>query len=402
MKMKKWLALIITICLVVTAFAGCANPQGTAPEITVVTRGNLVISVPVSGNLEMPRKTDLSFGTTGMVEEVLVEEGDKVVKGQKLAMLDARSLELTVAMAQADYEAAEINLMGTIYPHYTKIWGIDLAGIWLALDEAQDNLEQAQELLNEGEIDQVYVLLGLIQEDIDKAESKSLSRPWSVPPSVRLLELQLDVAKANLDAAKISLEKATIVAPFDAVIADISIAEGKEVSTMTLANPAISLVDTSEIEMTGVIDEIDIAMVKLGQESDVILDALPDKELKGKVTFISQIGTVEAGVVGYDTTVTLENPDEELRDGMSATAEIILDRRDDVLLIPNRAIRGSVENPTVAVAKAEQIRSAEDVESRQVTLGLSDGITTEVLSGLKEGERVVIASAKRVAPEGGF
>jgi len=402
MKMKKWLALIITICLVVTVLTGCANRQATAPEIAEVTRGDLVISVPVSGNLEMPRKTDLSFGTTGMVEEVLVEEGDKVVKGQKLARLDARSLELTVAMRQADYEAAEVNLMGTIYPHYTKIWGIDLAGIWLALDEAQENLEQAQKLLNEGKIDEAYVLLGLIQGSIDKAESKSESRPWSVPPSVRLLELQLDVAEANLDAAKISLEKATIVAPFDAVIADITIAEGKEVSTMTLANPAISLVDTSEIEMTGVIDEIDIAMVKLGQEADVILDALPDKELTGKVTFISQIGTVEAGVVGYDTTVTLENPDEELRDGMSATAEIILDRRDDVLLIPNRAIRGSIDNPTVVVAKVEQIWSDEDVESRQVTLGLSDGITTEVLSGLKEGERVVIASAKRVAPEGGF
>jgi HlyD family secretion protein len=192
------------------------------------------------------------------------------------------------------------------------------------------------------------------------------------------------------------------VAPFDAVIADITIAEGKEVSTMTYANPAISLVDTSRIEMTGVIDEIDIAMVKLGQEADVILDALPDKELKGRVTFISQIGTVEAGVVGYDTTVTLENPDEELRDGMSATAEIILDRRDDVLLIPNRAIRGSVENPTVVVAKVEQIRSAEDVESRQVTLGLSDGITTEVLSGLEEGERVVVVPAKSVASGGGF
>ena len=87
---------------------------------------------------------------------------------------------------------------------------------------------------------------------------------------------------------------------------------------------------------------------------------------------------------------------------MSATAEIILERRDDVLLIPNRAIRGSVENPTVVVAKVEQIRSAEDVESRQVTLGLSDGITTEVLSGLKEGERVVIVSARSIAPEGGF
>jgi len=400
--MKKWLMLIITICLIGIVFAGCANPQATAPEIAVVTRGDLVISVPVSGNLEMPRKTDLSFGTTGMVEEVLVDEGDKVVKGQELARLDARSLKLSVEMAQADYESAEINLMGTLYPSYSKIWGIDLAGIWLALDEAHDNLDQARELLNEGRIDEAYVLLDLVEENVEKAERKSESRPWSLPPSVRLLELQVDVAKANLEAAKLSLEKATIVAPFDAVVADITIAEGKEVSTMTYANPAISLVDPSKIEMSGVIDEIDIAQVKLGQEADIILDALPDKELRGKVTFISQIGTVEAGVVGYDTTVTLKNPDEELRDGMSATAEIILDRRDDVLLIPNRAIRGSVDNPTVVVAKVEQIRSAEDVESRQVTLGLSDGISTEVLSGLKEGERVVVVPVTQAGARGGF
>lgn len=394
--MKKWLMLIITICLIGIVFAGCANPQATAPEIAVVTRGDLVISVPVSGNLEMPRKTDLSFGTTGMVEEVLVDEGDKVVKGQELARLDARSLKLSVEMAQADYESAEINLMGTLYPSYSKIWGIDLAGIWLALDEAHDNLDQARELLNEGRIDEAYVQLGLIEENVEKAERKSESRPWSLPPSVRLLELQVDVARANLEAAKLSLEKATIVAPFDAVVADITIAEGKEVSTMTYANPAISLVDPSKIEMSGVIDEIDIAQVKLGQETDIILDALPDKELRGKVTFISQIGTVEAGVVGYDTTVTLENPDEELRDGMSATAEIILDRRDDVLLIPNRAIRGSLTNPVVVVVTDGQ------VEERQATLGLSDGISTEVLSGLNEGERVVVVPVGQPRVQGGF
>jgi HlyD family secretion protein len=395
-KMKKWLALIMTICLVGIIFTGCANPQAAAPETAVVTRGDLVISVPVSGNLEMPRKTDLSFGTTGMVEEVLVEEGDKVVKGQELARLDARSLELSVAIAQADYETAEINLMGTIYPHYTQVWGINLPGVWLALDEAHDNLAQARELLNEGRIDEAYVLLGLIEENVQKAESESESRSWSLPPSVKLLELQLDVARANLEVAKLNLAKATIVAPFDAVIADITIAEGKEVSTMTYANPAISLVDPSRIEMNGVIDEVDIAQVKLGQEADIVLDALPDKKLKGKVTFISQIGTVEAGVVGYDTTVTLENPDEELRDGMSATAEIILERRDDVLLIPNRAIRGSTENPVVVVATDGQ------VEERQVTLGLSDGISTEVLSGLKEGERVVVVPVTQPSARGGF
>ena len=114
------------------------------------------------------------------------------------------------------------------------------------------------------------------------------------------------------------------------------------------------------------------------------------------MTFISQIGTVVAGVVGYDTTVTLENPDEELRDGMSATAEIILERRDDVLLIPNRAIRGSLENPVVVVVTDGQ------VEERQVTSGLSDGIDTEVLSGLNEGERVATAPVKGIVSEGGF
>ncbi len=393
---KKWLTLIIATCLIGIVFSGCAGPQTASQETAEVARGDLVISVPVSGNLEMPHKTDLSFGTTGVVKEVLVDEGDNVAEGQKLAQLDARSLELSVAIAQADYESAQINLMKTIYPYYTKTWGVDLAGVWLARGEAQDNVDEARKILNEGRIDEAYVLLDLIEENLTKAEKKSLATQWDLPWSVRLLELQVDKAEAALDSAKLNLAKATIVAPFDAVVADITIAEGKEVSTMTLANPAISLVDTSKIEMKGVIDEIDIAMVKLGQEADVILDALPDKEIKGKVTFISQIGTVQAGVVGYDTTVTLENPDEELRDGMSATAEIISARSDDVLLIPYRAIRGSFEAPVVVVVADGQ------VEERQVALGLSDGINSEVLSGLKEGERVVTAPVKRLSAEGGF
>jgi HlyD family secretion protein len=157
---------------------------------------------------------------------------------------------------------------------------------------------------------------------------------------------------------------------------------------MTYANPAVHLIDTSEIEMSGVIDEIDIAKVKLGQEADIILDALPGKEVKGKVTFISQAGTVKAGVVSYKATITLAHPDEEFRDGMSATAEIIIDRHDNVLLIPNRAIQGSWENPLVEVVVGEK------TEQRQVTLGLSDGIKTEALSGLEEGERVIFPKSQ--------
>ena len=121
-------------------------------------------------------------------------------------------------------------------------------------------------------------------------------------------KLNLKIAKLNLESAKLNLEKAVIVAPFDGVVADITITEGKEISTATLATPAISLVDTSEIEMRGFIDEIDVAMVKLGQAANIILDALPDEEVKGRVAFISPVSTIRAGVVSYDTTITLENP----------------------------------------------------------------------------------------------
>lgn len=124
--------------------------------------------------------------------------------------------------------------------------------------------------------------------------------------------------------------------------------------------------------------------MKLGQEAIITLVALPDKKVKGKVAFISPTGEVWEDEVSYKISVTLENPAEELKDGMSASTEIITNRRDNVLLIPNRAIQGSLENPWVEVV------TDDETGKRQVTLGLSDGIYTEVLSGLKEGQKVVL------------
>ena len=391
--MKRRLTLIITICLVGIGtvlgivLAGCASPGAAPPDIAVVTRGDIVRTVLVDGNLEMPHKADLSFGTTGTVTEVLVDEGNNVQEGQVLARLEARSLELSVEVAQAQYETAEINLMKTIYPHYTTKWGRDMPGVWLALNEAQDNLKQARELLNEGSIEEAQALLNLIERNLSKAEEKSIARTFQLPWEVKLLELQWDIARANLDAAKLNLEKAVIVAPFDGVVTDITISEGQEISTAALATLAISLVDTSEIEMRGSIDEIDIAIVQLGQEANILLDALPDEEVNGEVTFISLVGTTLAGVVSYDTTITLENPVAGLRGGMTATAEVIIERRDDVLFIPNRALRGTWENPWVEVYIDEQ------VEEREIALGLTNGIDTEVLSGLEEGDEVVLPAS---------
>jgi RND family efflux transporter MFP subunit len=368
--MKKWLIVVTVSCLFSVLFTGCAGSQSAVQETAQATLGNLVISVDVSGNLEMPRKLDLSFGTSGMIKEIMVEEGDRVVKGQTLAKLDAPVLEANVAMA-------ELNLEQTIYPYYSYTHVADVPGTWLALDEAEGNLEEAQRLLEEGRIEEAQSLLEQVGQSLDKAKEKSESRILSLPLSVKMLELQLDQAEAELD-------KAVITASFDGVVADIYIKEGQQLSAMTYTSPAICLIDPSEIKLSGVIDEMDVSKVKLGQEASITLDALPDKDVKGRVTFVSPASTAQAGVVFYKTTITLENPDEELKDGMSATAEIVIEEHDGVLLIPNRAVQGSLEKPWVEVVTEGQ------VEERQVSIGLSDGRYTEILSGLEEGEEVVL------------
>ena len=409
---KRCLALVVAICFLAAFFTGCGDSETEGQETAVVTRGDLLISIPVSGNLEMPRKMDLSFGTTGTVEEIMVEEGDMVSKDEVLVKLDARSQELTVAMAQAGlkaaqaaYELAEADLMETIYPHFTSRHGIDLPGVWLALDEAQNNLEEARKLLNEGKTDEAEDLLEQVEQNVHEAQQETKARVWQVPLSVKLKELQLkqaeaslDIAKAELALAKLELDKARIVAPFDGLIAEVDIKEGKQLYSMTYTNPAIDIINLSDIKMSGVIDEIDIAQVRLGQEAIVILDALPEREIEGKVTFISQRGTIEAGVVSYKTTVTLETATEGLRDGMSATADILIERDENVLLVRNRVIQGSLAQPWVEVVTPEG-----NVERRDITIGLSDGIVTEVLSGLTEGEKVVLhrVSALPFTPFGG-
>ncbi|MBA7492368.1 Macrolide export protein MacA [subsurface metagenome] len=396
--MKKRLVSIIMMCLVGSILAGCVQ-QEMPLQTAEVTRGDLIISVSAKeGNLKMCRKEYLSFGTMGEVDKIMVEKGDKVIKGQILAKLDICPLELKVEMTQAgcemaqtEYEMAENKLMQTIYPKYTKTYATDMPGVALALEEAQDSLAEAQNLLSEGKIEEAQVLLKQVEESLHKAQKKSQARVWVLPLSVKLVELQADQAIAALDMAKLELAmvelelvKATIIAPFDGIIADVYIDEGQQLSAMTYSSPAIYLVDPSNVEVSGELDEIDISRVKLGQEAIITLVALPHKKVKGKVTFISPTGKVWEDEVSYKITITLENPDEELKDGMSASADIITNRYDNVLLILNRVIQGSLEKPWVEVV------TDDETEKRQVTLGLSDGTYTEVLSGLKEGEKVVL------------
>jgi RND family efflux transporter MFP subunit len=365
--MKRRSAIILAVCLVIVGIVlavAFTRGHGSQPSpVTVnVTRGDIVQTVLVDGNLAMPDKAYLSFGITGTVEEILVSQGDNVTEGELLARLDAPSLQSAVDTAQLQVEIAENQV----------------AAAWAQYEIAQDNLDN-------GVPSQSHVVL---EQQVAIAQAN-----WGTA------KLNLKIAKLNLDSSELNLDKGVITAPFDGVVASITIIEGQEISTASLATPAITLVGTGSIEMRGTIDELNVASVKLGQTADITLDALPDEQVTGTVAFISPMGTVVAGIVSYATTITIPNPTPELKDGMSATAEVVIARRDNVLLIPNTVIQGTVQNPFVAVL----VDGSE--ENRQVTLGLGDGANTEVLSGLEEGEQVVVPSSSSSSSQqsgGGF
>jgi len=333
------------------------SSETTLPT-AVVTRGDIVKTVLVDGNLEMPNKAYLSFGVTGTVTEVLVARGQNVTKGQILARLDAPSLNSSVRAAELQVKIAreQVNAAQAQYEVALINWRAAAANTTLK---------------------KVY------EQQVSQAEA-----------NLEAAKLSLKVAELNLQTAKLNLEKATIVAPFGGVVIDIAISKGKEITTAALATPAASIVDPSTIEMRGFVDEIDVALVRIGQEANILLDALPDREIKGNVTFVSLVGTVRAGIVSYATTITLAGTSEGLRDGMTATAEVIIERRDNVLVIPNRAIRGSLDNPKVWVLVNGK------TEEREIALGLSDGRNTEVVLGLDEGETIVLPTTK--TQTGGF
>ena len=356
--MKRKRILIITACVAVIGIVlGIALTRGGGPEGTLttvnVTRGDIVKTVIVDGNLEMPNKAYLSFGITGTVTEVLVEEGANVTKDQVLARLDAPSLESSVHMAELQVDIAKEQVKSARAQYEIAL---------INLDEGGSLPGESEEVLE-------------LRVDMAKAS-------WETAKT------NLEIAELNLESVELNLEKAEIIAPFDGLVADMAITEGEEITTAMLASPAVTVVDASEIEVSGFIDEIDVAVVEIGQTAIVTFDALQGEEVSGKVVFVSPVSTVRAGVISYAATISLEDNVAGLRDGMSATAEVIIERRDDVLLIPNRAIRGTLENPQVVVLVGEQ------QEEREITLGLTDGINTEVLSGLEEGEEVVVPAAQ--------
>jgi len=214
--------------------------------------------------------------------------------------------------------------------------------------------------------------------------------------ALRAANLNIQIAEADLKRAKEELMKTEILAPFDGTVVDIGVKVNDQLSSFDYSTKtAIYLVDTNTVELEGTVDEVDIYKVKVGQEAIVTADALPGVKLKGRVTFVSPAGTNIAGVVEFPVTIALEPSEIELKGGLTASADIIIESRQNVLMLPNRAIKGGPGNYYVEVIVDEERGLTEE---RQVQIGAQSTVFTEIVSGLEEGEKVVMEPARIRSP----
>ncbi len=195
-------------------------------------------------------------------------------------------------------------------------------------------------------------------------------------------EAQVAQARAALELAELSLERATLRAPFDGVVAEVNVAAGEVASTVV---PPIVLIDTSKSRLTVSADEMDVARLSEGKTARVTIDALPGTVVTGTVEQIAPAPTLEGGVVYYDVTVELAPTDAPIRTDMTANATIVVEELTDVLTVPTWAVR--VDRATGQTYVHQQV--GDEIERVDVEVGVRHGGVTQVLDGLSEGDEIV-------------
>jgi len=264
-----------------------------------------------------------------------------------------------------------------------------------------DSLSEAQSLLNQDNIDRVQMSekLRMAQHDLLMSnmildESETLYRAGLSPQTLRNYNINIETALINLNKAKQELLKTEIIAPFDGTIVAVDIKVNDQLSQFDYSSKtAVYLVDTKTVRMTGVIDEIDITKVKVDQQAILTIDALPGQKINGHVTFVSPFGTLQAGVVNFPVEIYIDPTENatNLRGGLTATADIVIGKKTDVIQVPNRAIKGLAGDYWVDVVTNA---AAATTQKRPVKIGLQNKRMTEVISGLQQGEKVLVEAIK--------
>jgi HlyD family secretion protein len=354
-----------------------------------VERGDLAKSVVATGKVTPITKVEVKSKASGIVKKLLVDAGDRVKKGQLLAQLDKveieagveqsraalQAAEANLSSSEADYDRAKVDAEGPEVPllkrAYDRALGMAKDGVVSvsALDDAQKNYE-----------------LALNKQNVAKAQVTVLKA------KIAQARAQVGQDSANLKQLDEQLSYTDIQSPLEGVVLSRDVELGDAVSSILVLGSSATLVmtlgDTSEVYVKGKVDESDIGKVYLGQPARIKVESFKDKTFSGKVTRISPMGVEKDNVTTFEVRVSISNPGGELKAEMTANAEIILDEHKNVLQIPEGAIL--YDKDKKASVEVPDPRAKDGKKKIAVNIGISNGAKTELLSGLKEGDQVVL------------
>lgn len=407
-KMKRWIlvAAFIFVALAAMIIWTQADKVNSIQYITQkVQRGKLAVTVTAAGTLEPTNQVDVGSEVSGIIEIVEVDYNDRVKVGQALARLDTSKLKPTVMQSRAALESAQamvLEAQATVRETRSKL----------------ARLKQVREL-SDGKVPS--------QHDMDAAEA-ALQRAQADEASSKA---KVSEAQAILEANESDLAKAVICSPINGIVLTRSVEPGQTVAASFQTPVLFTLAeDLTQMELHVDVDEADVGQVKHGQEATFTVDAYQDRTFPARIIQVRYGAQEVEGVITYETVLNVDNSDLSLRPGMTATADITVQKVENAILVPNAALRfsplvkeeeeapsggGSVISKLLPHPPRHEAKQREEVtaDKRQhrvwtlrngklaaidVTTGATDGIMTEVTSGnVKPGMAIVVdlVSTKR-------
>lgn len=438
-----------------TQISAARKAAGSVYQTVALTRQELIAQVGATGTVRANQSAVITWQTTGSVEAVKVKLDDTVKHDQVLASLESSSLPQNVILAKADLVTAQRNLENLRDSQEAAAQAqLNLVNAQKSLDSAQrqrDNLNRSRSgeradaayasyLLAKQKVDQMQDIYNQFssrnEDDLQRALSLSNLSNAKIERDRALANLnwyrgkadtqeiseadaKLAVAKASyadaqreydrlkngpdpddlaaaqsrVEALQTTMSTAQVVTPFDGTITDVNIQPGDQVSPGSVS---FRVDDLTHLLVDVQVSEVDINRIQVGQTATFTFDAILDKTYQGKVTEVARVGTPTQGAVNFTVTVEVSDADQSIRPGMTAAVNLVVSKLENVLAVPNRAIRIK-DNQRVIYLLQNGVPVAVPIK-----LGASSDTYSEIVAGdnVKEGDLVVINPPAETSPSG--
>ena len=393
-KSKFWIwtiggVLAVVIIAVVAVVARGSGTKIDPSRIAKVTHEDIAKSVVATGKVTPITEVELKSKASGIVTKLYADANSTVKKGQLLAQLDQQEILAEVDAQKANLQAAEASV-GT---NKAAIAQDRVTASAPDLPLYKEAYERQLEMQKEGVVSQQSL------DDSNRAYQAAMNKRDQAQAQIgvddaklRQAQAQVAQARASLDQLEEQLSYTTVVSPIDGEVLSRDVQVGDVVSSILIlgstATQIMTLGDTHQVYVKGKVDESDIGHVYLGQPARIKVESFKDKTFNGKVTKIVPLGVEKDNVTTFEVWVSIDNPNGELKANMTANAEIILSEHKGVLTVPEQAL--IYDNSGKAFVEVPDSKAKDGKKRVAVTAGISNGTRTEIVSGLKQGDDVVL------------